>query len=164
MPTVTRDGRGLQGCRRPPAAEAAHGRHEHPIPAAGPSVADGGGVTAQREDRDPGGSLVGLQAARRFPSVHHREGQVHHDNVGAALERPLDGFRTAGGLYGFEARELEVLSVHLAGIVVVVYEQDPWFLVGTRQWRRWARIYHEVLHINSFFLLRPSLCWRPSLC
>src|SRR5258708_1977123 len=33
----------------------------------------GQGMPAQREDRDAGGSLVGLQAARRFPPVHHRE-------------------------------------------------------------------------------------------
>jgi hypothetical protein len=80
-------------------------------------------VAGQRDDRDVAGPVVRLELARRLPAVHLRQREVHQDDVGQQRRRLLDGLHPVGGLGDPVAGELQVLGVHLPGVLVVLDDE-----------------------------------------
>src|SRR5438094_1660098 len=81
-------------------------------------------VARERHDRNAGRALVGLEAPRRFPAVHHRQRQIHEDDIGRLLGRLRQRFHPVLRLDHLEAGELEVLGIHFPRIRIVVDDQD----------------------------------------
>ena len=60
-------------------------------------------VAGQRHDRDAGRPLVGLEPPRRFPPVHHRQRQIHQDDIGGFVDGALQRLHAVGRFDDVEA-------------------------------------------------------------
>ena len=79
--------------------------------------------------RNEGGSvagrfMLGAQAPDRFPPVHQRHREVHHDHRRPLTVRRVQRFLAVVRGHDAEAGEPEVVAVHFARIAGVVDEQD----------------------------------------
>src|SRR6516165_170512 len=92
-------------------------------------------VTCQRDNGDRSSALVRFEAPGRLPSIHDRQRQVHENDVGRRIDRPLQRFHAVDGLDDFEAGEFQILAVHLSRVRVVVDDQDPRPLMFRRHLR-----------------------------
>src|SRR5262245_44917391 len=81
-------------------------------------------VAGYGEHRNVLRPIVGLETARGLPPIHDRQRQVHQDDVRRPVDRTLQRLEAVARLDDFEAGEFEVFGVHLAGIGVVVHQQD----------------------------------------
>jgi hypothetical protein len=63
--------------------------------------------------------LVGLQTARRLPSIDDWESQIHQDEIGPARSRHRDGLLTIDGEYDLKSPALQAASQRVTTRVVV---------------------------------------------
>src|SRR5262245_19487084 len=77
-------------------------------------------VACERHDRDRRGALVGLQPPSRFPAVHHRQGEIHQDDVWRGVRRALQSLHPVTGFDDVEARELEIIGIHPPRVRIIL--------------------------------------------
>src|SRR5712691_3972294 len=82
------------------------------------------GVARQRDHRDAVRPLIGLEPSGRLPPVHHREREVHDDDVRTVGEGLVERLLPVRRLDHPETREGEELGVHLAVVLEVVHHKD----------------------------------------
>src|SRR5438067_1086095 len=83
-------------------------------------------MAGERNDRDVLGPVVRLELPRRLPAVHPGQREVHQDQIGAQLERARERLVAVARLRNAEARELQVLRVHFARVLIVVHDENQW--------------------------------------
>src|SRR3954468_18064429 len=118
-------------------------------------------VAGERDHRDLPGALVGLEPAGRFPAVHHRQREIHDDDVRHPGLSGVDGFLAVLRLDHLIPREAEVLGVHLAVVGEVVHDQDERLAGVGRAHRRFPRrgitsVKVEPLASSDSSSMRPS--------
>jgi hypothetical protein len=80
---------------------------------------------ARKEDHGNPASAQGLlEAPRSLDPVEAGHGEVHDNDVGLHSVGNLQRRRAVGRSYGLEAAVVEILSVYLASVGGVVYDQD----------------------------------------
>jgi len=70
------------------------------------------------------GARVVFQTPRRFPPVQNREAEIHQDDVRRMLGRMRQRIGAIARLDHVEARQLELLRVHLAQLGLIFDEQN----------------------------------------
>ncbi len=78
------------------------------------------------QDRDVPAPPQGMQRARHGESVHHREHQVEHDDVGSEARYLLEGFFSIRGLTDEEALALELERQEFARGLLVFGDEHPY--------------------------------------
>ncbi len=122
-------------------------------------------VAGEGDHRDARRAAVGLEPPGRLPPVHHRQRQIHQDDIGLALDRLLERLDAVAGFDHVEAGILQVFAVHLARVRVIVDEQHTrpfWFgLVHFRPWTGSVRVKVEPFPTWLCTAIRPpSICAR----
>ena len=69
-------------------------------------------------------SGIGLEQPRRFPAIDAGQRQIHQDQIGHAALRLVDGFAAIARGFDAKAGKLEVVPIHLAGIVEIFDDQN----------------------------------------
>src|SRR5262249_2723690 len=83
--------------------------------------------------------VVRLQPPRRLPAVHDREGEVHQDDVGLRVDRPLQRLHAVRRLDDLETTVVQVLGIHLARVRIIIDDENPRLFVFVR---------HLILHLR----------------
>ena len=89
---------------------------------------------------------VGLEAARRFPAVDARQGEVHQDDVGRERARQFNRLSAVGSFGDSEAADQQRLRVHFTGVVVVIDDEHERFHGGGHRRPKYAGGYVMVKH------------------